>query len=131
MSKLKQLLLVAILAGTAMTVARNAEAAGYYGQGYLCYVDYDPRGGCGDGPLGNVGIGVYSGPGCSGTYLGAGALLNTGATVGYSYSYFKDAPLMTMLNVLQQALIFSRKIFVNIYDIPNACNGQVGYIYFY
>jgi hypothetical protein len=118
------LTLAAVLV-TLIALPSRAHAAG--GTGYVCNVAMFPSSSS-FGNSGYVSYELYSGPSCSGSYLGINLVCSVGATTGYSSqcsSYlFSEAGLIAEFGALRAAASTNQKVFVGVnpFQSPNAAN---------
>jgi hypothetical protein len=87
---------------------------------YLCYSTY--RVGGSWGSEGNLGFSVYSGPSCTGSFVGNYVLCSTGATstaCAITPYRFERHSLLAYLGAMQRAAAVDQKIWVS----TSGCNG--------
>ena len=110
LSRLCGFVLVALL-----VVGAAPKAHAGSGYGYVCYVQfYTPSPGSWGGTYGYLFLTLYSGPSCTGNFVGGGQICSTNAISGHCDGSFlhDEHQLMTLFGMLQHAAVSSEKLYL-------------------
>jgi hypothetical protein len=117
MKKLATLALgIALFLGLAAPRSARADSVP---TGYICWF-YNSSPASVYGNYGSVAATVYSGPACTGTYLGSAVFSTTGATACPAWSSMSEARLISIAQNLAAAATQSTKVSIT----ANTYNGQ-------
>ena len=97
-----------------IAVEKQVHAAG--GVGYVCNVLLN-TGASANGNYGSVVVGLYSGPSCSGTYLGYNTFCTAGASASTCTPWpYTEAGVIALFNNLRAAASTNEKITITTYN---------------
>jgi hypothetical protein len=115
MKKRSILLSLGLAAGLLGLLAGPREASAAGNSGYVCAVRYIPLTTTPNGNVGYTSFSLFSGPSCTGSYLGYFTLHTTGTWAGTSsdQAYVYDSPgLLGMFQSLQRAAAADQRLYV-------------------
>jgi hypothetical protein len=115
--------LSSLVFGGLLLVGASGVAHAGSGYGYVCSLYESPSASI-YGNFGGVSVNVYSGPSCTGSYVGGGVFCTTGATSQCSYSsYYRDEPQqMSFIQRVESAMTTNQKVYLYVDGSGNPYN---------
>jgi hypothetical protein len=89
----------------------RAWASGY---GYVCYSElYSAALQPSYGPGGSIFVGIYSGPKCTGSWVGGGILCSTGENDSNCFMPYSESAINTLASLLVKAASVNQRVYIN------------------